>query len=79
MENEDIEYHLGLVNMSFQVISAISKQAKVDRTKIQEYLAKKFPNAFADKVGKLKNFEFKLECNCDLKSVLVDNKWCNIV
>jgi len=54
-ENDKIEYHLGLVKMSFQVISAISKEA-IDRTKIQDYLAKKFPNAFADKVGKLKNF-----------------------
>ena len=77
-ENDEIEYRLGLVNMSFQVISAISRQAKVDRTKIQEYLAKKFPDAFADRVGKLKNFQFKLEFNCDPNSVLVDNKRCNM-
>ena len=37
-------------------------------------MQKKYPNAF----GKLKNFEFKLEFNCDPKSVVVDNKRCNM-
>ena len=48
---EEDEYRLGLVNMSFQVISTIATQAAIDRTKILDYFANKFPNVFADNVG----------------------------
>lgn len=51
------------------IINRIEQVAKKEHLEVVEKFAKKYPELFADKIGRLKNFEVKLHINTDIKPV----------
>ena len=63
----------GLINTCFEVITSVVEAAKEERDDYLNVLAEKYPNAFADRVGTLKNFKFKMEFVQDPKNLVIKN------